>query len=208
MDTPCRSPQCTVARWRSHRTRRTLYCRVWPIPICIWWRVRWYSGSCESRLEIDPQSLSNVFCVITHLVMYLRIIFEACMLCLLSALGVPRFRVIFFSASAVPWSVRKDIKRYEKIENSQMLSGRVFLFLDNQLSPRVLNLFFSFFFSRGRFENKLRKNQTWSDAWLWTFFRKRTLLGNEILLHVFIFVLSMRTKMKRWSDENSRWSDA
>ena len=26
------------------------------------------------------------------------------------------------------------------------------------------NVFFSFF-SRGRFENKLRKNQTWSDAW-------------------------------------------
>ena len=48
---------------------------------------------------------------------------------------------------------------------------------------------FSPFFLRGRFENKLRKNQTWSDAWLWTFFRKRTLLGNEILIHVFIFVL-------------------
>ena len=32
------------------------------------------------------------------------------------------------------------MKRYEKIENSQMLSGRVFLFLDNQLSTRVLRI--------------------------------------------------------------------
>ena len=62
-------------------------------------------------------------------------------------------------------------------------------------------LFFAFF-SRGRFENKLRKNQTWSDAWLWTFFRKRTLLGNEILIHVFIFVLFSISFFHNWKEKS------
>ena len=75
------------------------------------------------------------------------------------------------------------------IFKNQMLAPK--MNLCQNLSFFFLFFFFSFslFFSRGRFENKLRKNQTWSDVWLWTFFRKRTLLGNEILLYVFIFVL-------------------
>ena len=58
------------------------------------------------------------------------------------------------------------------------------------------------FFSRGRFENKLRKNQTWSDVWLWTFFRKRTLLGNEMLIHVFIFVLFSISFFSNWKEKS------
>ena len=64
-----------------------------------------------------------------------------------------------------------------------------------------MNSYF-FFFSRGRFENKLRKNQTWSDVWLWTFFRKRTLLGNEILIHVFIFVLFSISFFHNWKEKS------
>ena len=38
-------------------------------------------------------------------------------------------------------------------------------------------------FSGGRFENELRKDQTWSDAWPRTFFRKRVLLRYEIFMY-------------------------